>query len=129
MRQLAADLVANGIKVWLDEQRIRVGDSIPEKIAQGLAESDFYLVVNSRDSVQSAWVQKELNGALVREIERRRVAVLTIKIDDAELPESLRDKNYADFSKSYDEGLREVLEAIKAQEVTKNDGGRESDQG
>jgi hypothetical protein len=37
IRQLAADLSANGIDVWLDEQRIRVGDSIPEKIAQGLA--------------------------------------------------------------------------------------------
>ena len=127
VRQLAADLVANGIKVWLDEQRIRVGDSIPEKIAQGLAESDFYLVVNSKDSVQSAWVQKELNGALVREIERRRVAVLPMKIDDAELPESLRDKKYANFSKSYEEGLREVLEAVKAQEVTANAGEPEGD--
>lgn len=34
IRQLAADLTANGINVWLDEQRIRVGDSIPDKIAQ-----------------------------------------------------------------------------------------------
>lgn len=33
VRKLAADLVANGVKVWLDEQRILVGDSIPEKIA------------------------------------------------------------------------------------------------
>jgi hypothetical protein len=42
IRQLAADLTANGISVWLDEQRIRVGESIPEKIAQGLAGSDFF---------------------------------------------------------------------------------------
>ena len=41
VRKLAADLVANGVKVWIDEQRILVGDSIPEKIAHGLAESDF----------------------------------------------------------------------------------------
>ena len=34
IRQLAADLTANGIGVWIDEQRIRVGDSIPDRIAQ-----------------------------------------------------------------------------------------------
>lgn len=37
VRRLAADLVAHGVKVWLDEQQMMVGDSLPEKIAQGLA--------------------------------------------------------------------------------------------
>ena len=59
VRKLAADLVAGGVKVWVDEQRILVGDSIPEKIAQGLAESDFFLIVVSTNSVNSAWVQRE----------------------------------------------------------------------
>ncbi len=68
VRQLAADLVAAGVNVWIDEQRIAVGDSIPEKVAQGVAESDFFLVVLSKNSVQSPWVTKELNHALVKEI-------------------------------------------------------------
>ncbi len=58
VRKLAADLVASGVKVWVDEQRILVGDSIPEKIAQGLAESDFFLIIVSGNSVNSAWVKK-----------------------------------------------------------------------
>jgi hypothetical protein len=122
VRQLAADLVANGVKVWLDEQRIRVGESIPEKIAQGLAESDFFLLVVSENSISSPWVLKELNGALVREIERRNVTVLPVKIDDAKLPESIVDKKYADFSGSYGTGLDELLTAIKSREVTANGG-------
>lgn len=65
VRQLAADLVASGVQVWLDEQRIRVGDSIPERVAQGVAESDFFLVVVSASSVDSPWVRKELNQALI----------------------------------------------------------------
>jgi hypothetical protein len=114
VRKLAADLVANGIKVWLDEQRILVGESIPDRIAQGLAESDFFLVVVSQSSVNSAWVQKELNGALVREIERREVVVLPIKLDDATMPDSIRDKKYADFSGSYMAALKELLASIEA---------------
>jgi predicted peroxiredoxin len=73
VRQLAADLVAAGVQIWLDEQRIRVGDSIPERIAQGVAESDFFLVVISADSVKSAWVQKEL-------IQARTAADVTVSL-------------------------------------------------
>jgi TIR domain len=121
VRKLAADLVANGVKVWLDEQRVLVGDSIPEKIAQGLAESDFFLIVVSENSVNSAWVKKELSGALVHEIERRRVTVLPIRLDGANMPDSIVEKKYADFTGSYNTGLRELLESIKAREVTAND--------
>jgi hypothetical protein len=118
VRRLAADLVAHGVKVWIDEQRILVGDSIPEKIAQGLAESDFFLIVVSHNSVESPWVKKELSSALVHEIERRKVAVLPIKLDDARMPDSINDKHYADFRGSYDEGLKKLLQSIQAREVT-----------
>ena len=117
VRKLAADLVANGVKVWLDEQRILVGDSIPEKIAQGLAESDFFLIVVSQNSVASAWVKKELSSALVHEIERRKVTVLPVKLDDAQMPDSINDKLYADFRGSYDEGLNKLIQSIKAREA------------
>jgi TIR domain len=98
-----------------------VGDSIPEKIAQGLAESDFFLIVVSENSANSAWVKKELSGALVHEIERRKVIVLPIKLDNAQMPDTIRDKLYADFSHSYEEGLEKLLCSIEAREVTADD--------
>ncbi|CAN5443569.1 hypothetical protein BH09VER1_BH09VER1_56550 [soil metagenome] len=113
VRQLAADLTANGIDVWLDEQRIRVGDSIPEKIAQGLAGSDFFLIGMSEHSATSPWVQKELNNALVTEVQRRNVHILPLKLDDSPMPQVIADKKYADFSKSYKVGLEELLFALK----------------
>jgi hypothetical protein len=118
VRRLAADLVANGVKVWIDEQRILVGDSIPEKIAQGLAESDFFLLFVSENSVNSSWVKKELSSALVHEIERRKVTVLPVRLDNAKMPDSVNDKLYADFRGSYEAGLKGLLDSIKAREVT-----------
>jgi hypothetical protein len=91
-------LTANGIGVWLDEQRILVGDSIPEKIAQGLAESDYFLIGISRNSTGSEWVKKELNNALVTEVQRRNVHILPLKLDDSPVPPVIADKKYADFS-------------------------------
>ena len=113
IRQLAADLTANGISVWLDEQRIRVGDSIPEKIAQGLAESDYFLIGMSQKSSDSAWVQKELNNALMTEVRRRKVHILPLKLDDTPMPTIIADKKYADFSTSYKAGLDDLLTAMK----------------
>ena len=113
IRQLAADLTANGISVWLDEQRIRVGDSIPEKIAQGLAESDYFLIGMSQRSRESAWVQKELNNALMTEMQRRNVHILPLKLDDSPMPQIIAEKKYADFSKSYKAGLDDLLTALK----------------
>jgi TIR domain len=117
VRQLAADLVASGVQVWLDEQRIRVGDSIPENVAQGVAESDFFLVVISSASINSPWVKKELNQALVHEIEKRRVRVMPVLLNKVERPETLREKKYADFTESYAKGFEELLESIRAREV------------
>lgn len=114
VRQLAADLSANGVGVWLDEQRIRVGDSIPDKVAQGLADSDYFLIAVSERSVGSEWVKKELNGALVNEVERRKVHILPLKLDDSKMPPAIADKKYADFSKSYKAGLEELILALRA---------------
>jgi hypothetical protein len=113
IRQLAADLTASGVSVWLDEQRIRVGDSIPDKIAQGLAGSDYFLIAMSHNSVESEWVKKELNNALVNEVQRRKVHILPLKLDDASIPTIIADKKYADFSSSYKSGLDDLLASLR----------------
>lgn len=115
IRQLAADLTANGVSVWLDEQRIRVGDSIPEKVAQGLAGSDYFLIAMSQNSAESEWVKKELNNALVKEVQRRKVHILPLKLDDTPIPTIIADKAYADFSSSYKAGFDQLLVALQGE--------------
>lgn len=112
VRQLAADLTAAGVTVWLDEQRIKVGESIPEKISQGLAESDYFLLAVSKESVNSEWVKKELNNALINEVQRRSVHVLPLRLDESPMPPAIADKKYADFSHSYKAGLDDILTAL-----------------
>jgi TIR domain-containing protein len=121
IRQLAADLTAEGVTVWLDEQKIKVGDSIPDQIAQGLVESDYFIIALSNNSVNSAWVKKELNSALVQEIKKRRVVILPIQIGECEIPTIISDKKIADFTKSYKDGLQEILNAIKSTFEEKRD--------
>ena len=112
IRQLAADLTKNNVTVWLDEQMIKVGDSIADKISQGLAESDYFLVALSDNSVQSEWVKKELNHALISEIEEKEVKVLPLLLSNCEIPPLIKEKKYADFSQSYKSGLKQLLEVL-----------------
>lgn len=114
VRQLAADLNQEGITVWLDEQRILVGDSITEKIGQGLAQSDFFLIALSKESINSEWVKKELNQALITEVEKREVHILPVKLSDCEIPPLIKDKKYADFSTSYKQGLADLVAAMRS---------------
>lgn len=109
--QLAAQLVRNRVYVWLDRWELHVGDSITSRVEDAITNASALLVVLSRSSVESAWCRREINSGLLRELEERRVVVLPVLVDDCTIPLFLRDKIYADFRTSFDDGLRTVLEA------------------
>jgi len=110
--RLAADLRASGAGVWFDQWEIKVGDSITQKINDGIHDNDYLAVVLSPDSVASDWVRKELNAAMMKELDRRSVFVLPILYRDCEIPSLIADKRYADFRKSYEFGFSEVLKVL-----------------
>jgi hypothetical protein len=66
---LAEKLRAMGLKVWLDNQEIRIGDSLRQKIEQGLADSRFGIVILSPKFLERAsfWSQQELNALMAKE--------------------------------------------------------------
>jgi hypothetical protein len=110
--RLAQDLHGRGVEVWWDKWMMKVGDSLHRKIQDGIKNSALLGVVLSPHSVSSPWVEKELNSALMKELEQKEVVVLPILYRDCDVPLFLRDKLYADFRSSYEEGLRALLERV-----------------
>ncbi len=113
-RNLAADLRHAGHTVWIDEGEIRVGDSLVEKIREGLDRVDFVAAILSEASIGSEWVKRELDIASNREIDEKRVMVLPLLLEDVELPGFLRGKYYADFRKvdAHGVALEKLLDAL-----------------
>ena len=103
--RLAGDLEKLGFRIWLNEWELRVGDSLVGSIEKGIDESTWMIVVLSPDAVASRWLLKELRAGLVRETEKGTVFVLPALYRDTNLPAFLRDKFYADFTQSYENGL------------------------
>jgi hypothetical protein len=67
VRQLAKALTDSGVKVWLDEAEIRIGESLTEKIGRAIDEMDHFGAVLSSTSINSEWVHRELQIATQRE--------------------------------------------------------------
>ena len=102
VRQLATALEESGVRVWVDEAEIEVGDSLFEKIEVAIDEMDYLGVVLSPASVQSEWVKREVRQALGEEIHNKRVKVLPILLANCIVPGFLRERKYADFRISAD---------------------------
>jgi KaiC/GvpD/RAD55 family RecA-like ATPase len=66
-RPLAALLIQLGLKVWLDEAELLLGDSLRRQIESGLTSSRFGLVILSKSFFAKEWPQKELDALVARE--------------------------------------------------------------
>ena len=95
--RLADDLRKSGYYVWTDSE-IKVGDYLIKKIREGIDNVDYVGAVISSNSVESEWVNRELEIAMNQEIEEKKVKVLPLRLNDIDMPGFLKGKKYADFS-------------------------------
>jgi len=112
VKKIAEALEQHGVRVWLDKNELRVGDSLREKIEEALLLCDFVAVALSKRSIKSSWVQRELNAAFVLEAERKKKVILPILLQRIVIPLFLRDKRHADFSANFESGLSDLLKAL-----------------
>lgn len=73
VRPLANALKDKGVKVWYDEFELRMGDSLRQKIDQGLSKSRFGIVVISRSFVMKGWTNYELDGLMTKAISGQQI--------------------------------------------------------
>lgn len=109
VNQIATDLTKLGIAPWLDEWKIRAGDSIPNKISKGIKDSECVVVFLSKNAIVSKWVEQEWEAKYWDEIQRNQIFVIPALLEDCEIPELLKTKKFADFRGDYDYGLRELI--------------------
>lgn len=109
---LAHALIDKRYYLWLDKWQLTAGDSIVEKVQSALTKAEAILVILSSKSVNSNWCKKELNSGLIREIDESKVILLPILIEECDIPLFLREKKYADFRNSFEDGLKDILDAL-----------------
>lgn len=118
VRRVSADLSNFGIDSWLDENEIHIGDSIRRSIEAGLGEADYFLLVISSSSVAKPWVSIEIDAALSIEIAMKRKFILPVLIDNADIPQLLAGRLYADFRQDYGSALRKLVSSIRNSSIS-----------
>ncbi|MCK4818064.1 toll/interleukin-1 receptor domain-containing protein [bacterium] len=111
-KRLAADLDKVGIFACYDEWEIKVCDSITGLIKEGIRKAEYFVVILSDDSVRRDWVQKELKTAMHLHDERN-LKILPVLLTNCDIPPFIQELRYADFTISYNVGLRDLILAIE----------------
>jgi TIR domain-containing protein/pentapeptide repeat protein len=83
-RRLHADSQAAGVRVWFAPEDLKIGDKIRDRLDQSIRLYDKLLLILTEDSIESDWVEKEVETAF--EKERRnpgKTVLFPIRLDDA----------------------------------------------
>ena len=78
VRDLAAALEARNLNVWYDEHSLNIGDSLREKIDDGLKSSKHGIVILSKAFFSRVWPALELDGLFARQTAENTNVILPI---------------------------------------------------
>jgi TIR domain len=113
VRMVHDDLKHLGGDCWLDENKIKVGDSIVSKIDEGLSSSKIMIAFLSLQAIKSMWAKKEWQSFLSRQLSGNGLSILPAVLEECEIPSILADIKYADFRESYYDGFKDIFKALK----------------
>lgn len=90
VESLALALCERGIEPWLDKWEIGSGENIVAAINKGLEESPAGIIVFSKHSKESPWVEAEINYLTYARTQEGKVLIPVMVGDDAWVPPLLR---------------------------------------
>ncbi len=103
--EFATKLRENGVDAWVDEWELMLGDSLTERILGSLAtegaiaQSDVFIVVVSKNSIESNWVNEELGHGLLRKMQgKSRLIPIILDRDEIEVPPVLNNTVWEEVS-------------------------------
>ncbi len=78
--KISDDLQREGIRCWIAPEEMKMGDAIRQEVDQLIRIQDKLLVVLSKFSIESAWIQKELQAALAEERNQNRPVLFPLRL-------------------------------------------------
>jgi hypothetical protein len=111
VRDLAARLKQDGLRVWFDEWEIGLGDSIPSKIEAGLENSRILVFCMSASALGSDWAILEQQTVRFRDPLNRHRRFIPVRLDNAPIKGTLAQFKYVDWRVPGDEVYRALLAA------------------
>ena len=125
---LHTKLQAKGIRCWFAPEDLRIGDRFQEQIEESIRLYDKLLLVLSENSVNSPWVEREVQAAFEKEQRQGSTVLFPVRLDDAVMDCSRawaadirRTRHIGDFRRwkdhdSFQKSLDRLLRDLKSQD-------------
>jgi HEAT repeat protein len=111
MRMIAKFLRAQGIKVWVDNEKLIPGTPIwEEAVEKGIKNASAIVVLLSPDSKKSEWVRREIS--LADQNQKRVFPVLVGGDENSSITLRLINRQFVDIRINRDGGLQSLCDAI-----------------
>jgi hypothetical protein len=112
-KSLVEDLAASlGQKnVFFDKWNLDEG-LLPSGIAKGVTDSNWFILIASKNSMESRWVKYEINLALIRWIKDRNYHIVVARIDDCEIIPELSPFLYVNYPNNSKKVIEEITKLI-----------------
>ena len=120
VRPIAERLRTDGLRVWFDEWEIRVGDSIPSKIEEGLEHSRVLVLCMSANAFGSDWATLESQTFRFRDPLNKERRFIPLRLDETPSKGSLAQFSYINWlPKGRKKEYAKLLEACRPPEKPK----------
>ncbi|MCX6376588.1 MAG: TIR domain-containing protein [Armatimonadetes bacterium] len=113
VRELAERLKADGLRVWFDEWEIKPGDMILKSIELGLEASRVLILAMSTHAFESEWAALESGTFRFRDPTNKERRFIPIRLDDAEVNETLKQFAYIDWRERSEEDYTRLMMACR----------------
>lgn len=100
VNKLYNDLQENGVRCWFAPEDMKIGARIRHAIDQAIIEHDKLLLILSETSINSLWVDQEVERALQREREENTIILFPIRIDNSIFKKEIGWENYLTNSRN-----------------------------
>jgi hypothetical protein len=125
-RRLHADLQDKGVRCWFAPHDMKIGAKILDALDEAIRLRDKVLLVLSKASIASDWVEDEVTKAFEEERTRSKVVMFPVRLDDTVLATEeawaakLRARHIGDFSywkdhDAYQKALERVLRDLRVE--------------
>lgn len=81
--RLHADLRSKNVRCWFAPEDLKIGDKLRPSLDEAIRVHDKLMVLLSENSVQSEWVEREVEAAFEKERREKRTVLFPIQLDDA----------------------------------------------
>ena len=85
IERIGEDLQREGVRCWYAPEEMKMGDAIRQQVDQLIRVQDKLLVVLSKFSVESQWIQREVAAAIEEERNRNKTVLFPVRLDNGRM--------------------------------------------